>query len=132
MYDLLESTRVNSCQKTYSLKPTFNHIATVFNLIAKLSPKLYSKTATRYVLWKKLFLKISQYSQKKPVLESLFNKVTGLQACNFTKGRLQHRCFLVNIAKFWRTAILKNICERLLLYTVNILDGLIMYFIVPW
>ena len=29
--------------------------------------------------------------------------------------RLQHRCFPMNIAKFLRTPILKNICERLLL-----------------
>ena len=28
--------------------------------------------------------------------------------------RLQHRCILVNIAEFLRTAILKNICEQLL------------------
>ena len=32
------------------------------------------------------------------MLESLFNKVTGLQACNFTKKRLQYRRFPVNIA----------------------------------
>ena len=44
-----------------------------------------------------------------------FNKNTGLQACNFTKKRLQHRLSLDNTAKFLRTAILKNICERLLL-----------------
>ena len=37
------------------------------------------------------------------------------KACNFIKKRLQHRCFLVNIGKFLRTPILKNICERLLL-----------------
>ena len=53
---------------------------------------------------------------KSPVLKSLFNKVAGLQACNFTKKRLQHRCFPVNIVKFLRTPILKNICEWLLLY----------------
>ena len=29
--------------------------------------------------------------------------------------RLQHRCFPVNIAKFLRTPIFKNICKRLLL-----------------
>ena len=34
------------------------------------------------------------------MLESLFNKVTGLQACNFTKKRLQHRRFPMNIANF--------------------------------
>ena len=49
------------------------------------------------------------------VLESPFNKVAGLQACNFIKRRLQRRCFPVNIAKFLRTPILKNNCERLLL-----------------
>ena len=35
---------------------------------------------------------------------SLFHKVAGFQACNFTKKSLQHRCFPVNIAKFLRTA----------------------------
>ena len=44
--------------------------------------------------------------------ELLFNKVTGLKVCNFIKKRLQHRCFLVNIAKFLRTPIFKNICEK--------------------
>ena len=42
------------------------------------------------------------------------NKVAGLQVCNFIKKRLQHRYFLVNIGKFIRTPILKNICEWLL------------------
>ena len=44
---------------------------------------------------------------KKPILESLFNKVAGLQACIFIKKRLQHRCFPVNIAKSLRGPILK-------------------------
>ena len=34
-------------------------------------------------------------------------------ACNFIKKRLQHRCFLVKLAKLPRTSIFKNICERL-------------------
>ena len=50
------------------------------------------------------------FTGKTPVLKSLFNKVTGLKACNFIKRNLQHRCFLVNIVKFLRTPILKNIC----------------------
>ena len=49
------------------------------------------------------------------MLESYFNKVAGLQAYNFIKKRLQHRCFPVNITKFLRIPILKNICQRLLL-----------------
>ena len=52
---------------------------------------------------------------KAPVLESLYNKVAGLMACNFIKKRLQQRCYSVNIEKFLRTSILKSICERLLL-----------------
>ena len=60
---------------------------------------------------------IKEAAQRKtPVLESLFDKVAALLACNFIKKRLQHRCFAVNIAKFLRTLILKKICERLLLH----------------
>ena len=45
---------------------------------------------------------------------SLFlNKNAGLQYRNFIKKRLQHRCFPINIAKFLRRLVLKNICERL-------------------
>ena len=47
--------------------------------------------------------------------ESLFNKVAANQACNFTKIRLQHRCFPVKFVKFLRTSILKNICQQMLL-----------------
>ena len=47
--------------------------------------------------------------------ESLLDKVVGIQACNFIQKRLQHRCFSVNIVKFLRTFILKNICARPLL-----------------
>ena len=46
-------------------------------------------------------------------MESLFNKVSGLQVCNFIKKQLQQICFLVNIAKFLRTPT--NIYERLLI-----------------
>ena len=36
-------------------------------------------------------------------------KVAGLKICNFIKKRPQHRCFPVNIAKFLRLTISKNI-----------------------
>ena len=57
-------------------------------------------------------------------MESLFNKVTGLQTCNFTKKRLQHGRFPSNVANL-RTPISKNIYERLLLIVV-------IYFIENW
>ena len=43
------------------------------------------------------------------MLESLFNKVTGLQACNLTTKRLQHRRFPVNIANFRNTYFEKRL-----------------------
>ena len=49
------------------------------------------------------------------MLESLFNKAASFQTSNFIKKRLQHRCFTLNIAKFLRAAILKNIYKRLFL-----------------
>ena len=64
--------------------------------------------------------KFRNISRKTPVSESLFNKVAGhkvagLKVCNFLKKRLQQRCFRVNIAKFLRTLILKNISKRFFL-----------------
>ena len=58
---------------------------------------------------KKPFLKIWQYSRETPVLESSFRPTTLLK-------RDSNKLFPVNIGKFLRTPILKNICERLLLY----------------
>ena len=51
---------------------------------------------------KKKFLKISQILQE--------NTCVGVSI----KKRLQHRCFPVKFAKFLRTPILRNICQRLL------------------
>ena len=39
-----------------------------------------------------------------------------LEDCSCITKRFQHKYFLVNIVKFLQTPILKNICERLLLY----------------
>ena len=52
---------------------------------------------------KKAVLKFRNIHRKAPVLESLFNKVEGLHF------RLQNKCFPLNIVKFLRTPILKNI-----------------------
>ena len=64
---------------------------------------------------KKLIVKILQYNRETSALKSLLNKVACCKACNFILKRLQHKCFPVNIEKFLRTRILKNICVRLLL-----------------
>ena len=64
-------------------------------------------------------------SVKKAVLK-IFANFTGKHLCwslfliklqaNLIKKRLQQRYFPVNFAKFFRTPILKNICEQLLLH----------------
>ena len=41
------------------------------------------------------------------VLEFLSNKFAGLQACNFIKKRLQHRCFSVKFSKSLRASFLR-------------------------
>ena len=56
----------------------------------------------------------SQSRKFEKFIENLKNKTADLQACSYTKKRIQHRSFSVNIAKFLSTSILKNICERLL------------------
>ena len=59
---------------------------------------------------KKLLLKLHAEFTGKHLCWSLFNKVAGLQTCNFIKKRLHHRCFPVNIPKvlgtvFYRTTL---------------------------
>ena len=42
------------------------------------------------------------FTGKTPVLESLFKKVAGPQACNVIEKRVQHKGFPVKFAKFLR------------------------------
>ena len=60
-------------------------------------------------------LKVCKYHRKIPVLGPVFKSCRTWSLKFFTK-KLQHRCFPVKFAKLLRIPILKNICERLLLY----------------
>ena len=64
------------------------------------------EAATRGVLWKRVFLEISQTSQ-------------GNSCTRVLKKRLWHRCFPVNFVKFLRTPFLQNTFRRLLLEIVR-------------
>ena len=44
-----------------------------------------------------------------------FSKVEGVKPATLFKNRLWYRCFVVNFAKFVRSLILRNTCERLIL-----------------
>ena len=76
---------------------------------------------------KKAFLKKSAIFTGKQLCWCLFliKFQACLKACNVIKKRLQHKCFPVNIPKFLRTPILKNICRHLLRSIWNI--GLLKY-----
>ena len=57
-----------------------------------------------------------------------FYNAASLQSCNVAKMRLRHRCFPVEFEKFLRVPILKNIYQRLFLYT----DYFIMYWFIQF
>ena len=65
-------------------------------------------------------LKVRKYHRKIPVLESIFNKVAGLRACNFIIKKLQQRCFPVKFAKFLKTPFLTEHLRWLLHYHCKI------------
>ena len=74
------------------------------NLISRKSGSPFQKQPFADVLQCRCSEKWRNIRRKTPALESLFNKVPVLQACNFIKMKLQQRCFPANIAKFLRTA----------------------------
>ena len=73
----------------------------------------YRRSHWRCSVEKGILKKFTNFTGKH--LKVPFNKVAVLRACNFSKKRLQHRCFPIKFAEVLRTYILKNICERLLL-----------------
>ena len=69
-----------------------------------------SEAPTRGALKKKLFLKVSQYSQKNACV-----RVIDYDLQLYLKRDSNTRGFPLNILKFLRTPFLRNICKRLLL-----------------
>ena len=98
-------------------KNDFSYYLTIF-LISFVSEQLFFITGTykssyrRYSI-KNLFLKVSQYSQ-----ENIYDGVSLIKLQAF-RAATKENPPQVNIAKFLRAAILKNICERLLLHLTN-------------
>ena len=70
----------------------------------------------------RIFCKIPRTT---PLLESLFNKVAGLQPEALLKKRLQHRYFLENFAKFLRAYFLWGSSERTYILQKTAVFGLL-------
>ena len=101
-----------------------------------------TEAATGGVLYKKVFLKISQNSQKSTCV-----RVSFLISCRAqAEKRLWHRCFPVGFVKFSRTSFLQNTSRRLILhllqnttlvYYISFIEGtnqrfiLVVYFDTP-
>ena len=91
-----------------------------------------SESVARRCSVKKVFLKISQNSQKNTCASLFFNKVAGLMPAIVLKKRLQYKCLPVNFAKFLRTPFLKEHLRQLLLrfrtaWSFKMLDILSLY-----
>ena len=80
----------------------------------------FQKQPPEVLFRKKLFLNILQNSKEYACVGVCF-----LIKLQLIKKRLQHKSFPVNIAKFLRIHIWKNICEQLLLH---IWKGFLLYF----
>ena len=76
------------------------------------------RTSHSKMFFKKDFkLKFCKFHKETPLLESLFNKVSGLKTCNFIKKRIQHSCFPLKFARF---LIGKHLCWSLSLIKLQV------------
>ena len=94
------------------------------------------KQSFAYSLQNRCSQKFRKFHKKTSMLESPFNKVAGLKACNFIKIRLQHKSFLVSFSKFLKATfftehlrwlLLKRVCDGT--SSVKILQSLISIYL---
>ena len=79
---------------------------------------LLDKSIHRRCSVKKVLLKISQYSQENTYVGSLFNKVTGLQACNLIYKKTPRQVFSCEYCEIFKN----NYLEEHLRTTASILE----------
>ena len=80
---------------------------------------LWSKAVVRRCSSKLVFLKILQYPQVIPVLESLFNKVSELKASNYIKKKTPTQVFSCEYGKIFMNSIFIEHLRWLLLYLLR-------------
>ena len=118
---LLWQTIIN-CRTIFKIKQfsKLGHFV-LMNTIQKFN--LRSITTVEAVNWrcsvKKVFLEISQHSQKNTCARVLFLIKLQTEACNFIKKRLWPRCFPVKFLKFLRTTFLTEHFWWLLLSSIR-------------
>ena len=75
----------------------------VFQVMKELYKILFRSSYQRCSMKKRVLRNFAKFTGKRLCQSLFFNKVAGLQACNFIKKRLRHKCFSVNFAQFLRT-----------------------------
>ena len=99
--------------KTNSTWVVFKEVSKKFKKVTNsfgwLIYSIITEAATRGVLWKNVFLEISQNSQENTYARvSFLIKLPALRSARLLKNRLWHRCFPVNFAKFSGTTFCKT------------------------
>ena len=97
-----KSKEIDFFDKNCSMIPRYDMAFILWICKRGLQNIVFVKSSHRRCLIKRLFLKISQYSQE---LESPFNQIAGLKAWYLFVNIAKHRCFPMNIANFLRTPI---------------------------
>ena len=82
----------------------------LFQIVEDNQISILTETATKGVIWKKAFFKISQNSKE--------NTCTRVSFLEKLKKRLWHSRFPMNFAKFSRTSLLQNTSGRLLPFSI--------------
>ena len=77
---------------------------------------LWSEADVGGILFKIILQKFRKIHRKALVSQSLSWQICKPQTCNFIRKRLQHKCFLVNFAKFLITLFLQNTSGQLITY----------------
>ena len=95
-----------SSQRRCSIKRCSYKFRKIHRKATALECFLNEVAGVRQIFFKKVYLKISQYSLENTCVG--VSLLIQLQVCKFIKKRFQDMCFSVNMAKFLLTAISQN------------------------
>ena len=119
--NFMRFTRVCISNKKYlMLNCVIYHLTLVFLIQAMDLFSEAHRSSCSEMFFKIVVLKIFDNFTRNICVGVFFNKVTGPQACNFLKKKLQHKCFLVKFLRFSITFFYSTFfLQQLLLKTVK-------------
>ena len=82
----------------------------------QLSIELHRSSHRRCSRTKDVLIIVAKFTGKHLPQTLFFNKIASLRPATLLNERHWYRCFPMNFAKLLRTPILKNVCDRLLLF----------------